>query len=117
MINSNYKKPPDKLRTMKCSFNSIFKNKELTDKIFDAVIHTYQFLRLYILYQYHKKQVIINIDENTIKMAFKIFIDKSCGPKPKGDNLEIFNIFTKFFDGINLSQILNYMAINMLTNY
>ncbi len=62
MINSNYKKPPDKLRTMKCSFNSIFKNKELTDKIFDAVnrtnqivIHTYQFLRLYILYQYHNK--------------------------------------------------------------
>ena len=55
MINSNYKKPPDKLRTMKCSFNSIFKNKELTDNIFDAVnrtnqivIHTYQFLRLYI---------------------------------------------------------------------
>jgi len=136
MINSNYKKPPDKLRTMKCSFNSIFKNKELTDKIFDAVnrtnqivIHTYQFLRLYILYQYHKKQEIININENTIKMAFKIFIDKSCGPKPKGDNLEIFNIFTKFFDekykklyftnkisGINLSQILNYMAIDMLTN-
>ena len=105
MINSNYKKPPDKLRTMKCSFNSIFKNKELTDNIFDAVnrtnqivIHTYQFLRLYISYQYHKKQVIINIDENTIKMAFKIFIDKSCDPKPKGDNLEIFNIFTKFFD-------------------
>jgi hypothetical protein len=21
-----------------------------------------------------------NIDENTIKMAFKVFIDKSCGP-------------------------------------
>jgi len=136
MINSNYKKPPDKLRTMKCSFNSIFKNKELTDKIFDAVnrtnqivIHTNQFLRLYILYQYHKKQNIINIDENTIKMAFKVFIDKSCGPKPKGENLELFNIFTKFFDdkykklfftnkisGINLSQILNYMATDILTN-
>ena len=136
MINSNYKKPPDKLRTMKCSFNSIFKNKELSDKVFDAVnrtnqivIHTYQFLRLYILHQYHKKQQIINIDENTIKMVFKVFIDKSCGPKPKGENLELFNIFTKFFDdkykklfftnkisGINLSQILNYMATDMLTN-
>ena len=42
MINSNYKKPPDKLRTMKCSFNSIFKNKDLSDKVFDAVNRTNQ---------------------------------------------------------------------------
>jgi hypothetical protein len=129
-------KPPDKLRTIKCSFKKIIKNKEHSIKIFDAVVrthkiitHAYQFLRLYILYCYKKNKKIIDINTDTIKMVFKVLVKDSAGPKPKGNNLNTLTMFKEFYekkykklyfnekiDGSNLSQILNYMAIDMLTN-
>ena len=130
------KKPPDKLRTVKCSFKDIIKDKDNINIIFDAVIRTnkiitysYQFLRLIILYLYDKNKQIIDINEDTIKMTFKVLIKDSCGPKPKGSNLELYNEFVRFYnikckklnfgdkiDGSNLSQILNYCATDMITN-
>ena len=130
------KKPPDKLRTIKCSFTSILKDKNVTDKLFDAtcrthqiITHTYQFLRLWILYKYKKDKDIPIITENTIKMTFKTLIKDTNGPKPKGSNLILYEELTKFYskrysklnnnkllDGSNLSQILNYSATDMITN-
>ena len=130
------KKPPDKYRTIKCSLKSISKNELNQTKLFDAcyrthqiVIHTYQFLRLWILNKYHNKQEIPIITDDTIKMAFKSLLKDSQGPKPKGTNLSLYNEFKKLYDdeykklnyeikldGVNLSQILCYMAIDMLTN-
>ena len=132
------KKPPDKLRTIKCSFSSILKTKDknVIDKLFSAtcrthqiITHTYQFLRLWILYKYKKNIDIPIITEDTIKMAFKTLIKDTNGPKPKGSNLLIYEELTKFYnksysklnnnellDGSNLSQILNYSATDMLTN-
>ena len=132
----NSKKPPDKYRTIKCSLKSISKNELDQTKLFDAcfrthqiVIHTYQFLRLWILNKYHNKQDIPIIADDTIKMAFKSLLKDSQGPKPKGTNLNLYNEFKKFYndeyknlnyetklDGVNLSQILNYMTVDMLTN-
>ena len=130
------KKPPDKYRTIKCSIKSII-NKDLNmTKLFDAmmrthriVIHTYQFIRLWILNKYHTKIDIPLINEDLIRMVFKSLIQESQGPKPKGTNLKLYNEFIKFYnsdycklnyndkiDGKNLSQILNYMATDMLTN-
>jgi hypothetical protein len=132
----NSKKPPDKkYKTIKCPIQQIIKKEYIKD-IYDAclrthklVIHTYQFLRLFILYQYKKQKDIITINEDVIKMAFKTLFRKSSGgPKPKRENLIIFNKFNKFLtkyqklnykeqiDGRNLSQILSYMATDMLTN-
>ena len=130
------KKPPDKLRTIKCSFTSILKDKNVTDKLFDAtcrthqiITHTYQFLRLWILYKYKKNKDIPIITENTIKMTFKTLIKDTNGPKPKGSNLILYEELNKFYskrysklnnnkllDGSNLSQILNYSATDMITN-
>ena len=94
------KNPPDKLRTVKCSFKNIIKDKDNTNIIFDAVIRTnkiitysYQFLRLIILYLYNKNKQIIDINVDTIKMTFKVLIKDSCGPNPKGSNLELYNEF------------------------
>jgi hypothetical protein len=129
-------KPPDKYRTIKCSLQYIIKPTLYTNKLLDAcfrthqiVIHTYQFLRLWILKKYHSKQMIPTITEDIIRMAFKSLIKDSQGPKPKGTNLELYNEFIKFYDeeyiklnyenkldGKNLSQILGYMAIDILTN-
>lgn len=132
-------KPPDKYRTVKCSLNSIFKDNKYYEKLFDAtnrihqlVIHTYQFLRLWILDKHERSSENIDIPiitEDTIYMAFKSLIKESSGPKPKGSNLELLNEFNKFYekkykklgyddkiDGKNLSQILNYMKVDMITN-
>ena len=87
-------KPPDKYKTVKCSLNVIFKDKKYCELLFDAtnrnnqlVIHTYQFLRLWILDKYDRRSENIDIPiitETVIKMAFKALIKNSCGPKPKG---------------------------------
>lgn len=77
-------------------------------------------MRLWILNKYHKKGSIPIITENTIKMAQKSILEKSAGPKPKGNNLALFNEFQKFHsftleNGVNLSQILGYNAISIIT--
>lgn len=129
-------KPHVKYRTMKCPFVDIIKNKKNICKIFDTVqrthklvIHTYQFLRLWILDYYHHNKQLPTIDENTIRMCFKVLLLDSRGPKPKGTNLLLLNEFEQFYkneyskleydnkiDGNNLSQILGYCATDMLTN-
>ena len=57
------KKPPDKekLITVKCNINNILRNDQYKEHLFDAcfrtnkiVIQTYQFLRLWVLDNYHK---------------------------------------------------------------
>ncbi len=132
----NSKKPPDKYKTIKCSFKSIATNELKQSKVFDAcyrthqlVIHTYYLMRLWILNKYHNDTVIPIITDDTIKMAFKSLLLDSQGPKPKGENLKLYDEFKKLYedeykqlnyedklDGVNLSQILSYMSIDMLTN-
>jgi hypothetical protein len=110
----------------------------------NIVIQSYQFIRLWILKKYNDKKDIPEITENTIKMSFNILCeckenkkpDKNCnivekkkaGPKPKGENEELLKEFEHFYeneyknleyekiDSINLSQILCYMATDMITN-
>ena len=122
------KKVPDKYNCIKVPFDKIIKNTDTIDKIFDCVIRTnkitiktYQLLRLWILDKYHKKENIPIITEDTIKMAQKSILEKSPGPKPKGNNLELFNEFQKFHtftpeNGANLSQILSYNATSIITS-
>ena len=130
------KKPPDKYRTMRCSLKSVSKDDFNMNKLSDAmirtnkiIIHTYQFMRLWILNKYHSKLVIPIINEDLIRMVFKSLVKDSQGPKPKGTNLVYYNEFTEFYnntykllnygtkiDGVNLSQILNYTATDILTN-
>ena len=121
------KKPPDKYNCIKVPFNKIIRDNDTKDKIFDCVVRTnkitiktYQLLRLWILDKYHKNETIPTITEDTIKMAQKSILEKSAGPKPKGDNLALFNEFKSFHtlsleNGNNLSQILGYNATSILT--
>ena len=133
------KKPPDKdkLITVKCNINKIIRNNNFIDPLFDAcfrtnkiVIQTYQFLRLWILEHYHNNINIPIITTDTIKMVFNVLtLNNKGGNTPKGNNLIMLNNFTDFYnnnykilynnDKINgsyLSQILNSMSIDMLTN-
>ena len=126
------KKPPDKYKCIKLPITSILNNKEESKKIFntiqDAVYRTNYIttktsllLRLWCLEKYHNGIDIPLIDENTIKMCMKSLILASSGPKPKNNNLLLLNEFKNLHnftleDGVNLSSILDYYAITILTS-
>ena len=131
------KKPPNKYQTVKCSLKSIITCTSNADIIHDAImrtheliIHSYQFLRLWILNKYHDKVDIPEITPEVIKMAFLTLSKENIGvSKIKGNNLIIFEELTNFFestykllnfenkiDSKYLSQILNYTSIDICTN-
>lgn len=126
------KKPPDKYKCIKLPINSILNKNEESHNIFniiqDAVYRTNYIttktsllLRLWCLDKYHNGIEIPLIDENTIKMCMKSLLLPSRGPKPKNNNLLLFNEFKQLHlfsleDGNNLSAILDYYAITILTS-
>ena len=126
------KKPPDKYKCIKLPINSILNNNEESQNIFntiqDAVYRTNYIttktsllLRLWCLDKYHNGIDIPFINENTIKMCMKSLILPSSGPKPKNNNLLLLNEFKNLHnftleDGVNLSSILDYYAITILTS-
>ena len=134
------KKPPDKYNKIvivKCNINNIIKNNDFIAPLFDAcfrtnkiVIQSYQFLRLWILEHYHNNVDIPIITVDTIKMIFNVLtLNSKGGNTPKGNNLIMLNNMTDFYNntfkilcndnkinGSYLSQILNSMAVDMLTN-
>jgi hypothetical protein len=126
------KKPPDKYKCIKLPITSILNNNEESQKIFnsiqDAVYRTNYIttktsllLRLWCLDKFHNGIDIPLINENTIKMCMKSLILPSSGPKPKNNNLLLLNEFKNLHnftleDGVNLSSILDYYAITILTS-
>jgi hypothetical protein len=126
------KKAPDKYRCIKVPLNSILHKDDNAINIFntiqDAVYRTNYIttktsllLRLWCLEKYHQNIDIPFIDENTIRMCMKSLLLPSSGPKPKNNNLLLFNEFKALnkFDlenGKNLSSILDYYAITILTS-
>ena len=126
------KKPPDKYKCIKLPITSILNKNEESQNIFntiqDAVYRTNYIttktsllLRLWSLEKYHNGIEIPLIDENTIKMSMKSILLPSRGPKPKNNNLLLLNEFRELHnftleDGVNLSSILDYYAITILTS-
>lgn len=130
------KKPPDKYRIKKISLKKIIKDGNDYSDLHSAILRThkltilvYQLLRAYILYQYSNNLEIPIIDTSFIIMVYKIFLIESRGPKPKDQNLDTFNKLKQFYElefknltdgerinGKNLSDIIGYSAIDILTN-
>jgi len=126
------KKAPDKYRCIKVPLHSILHKDRNAINIFntiqDAVYRTNYIttktsllLRLWCLNKYHQNIDIPIIDENTIKMCMKSLILPSSGPKPKNNNLLLFNEFKSLHNfelenGKNLSSVLDYYAITILTS-
>lgn len=127
------KKAPDKYKCVKVPLHSILhKDDENSINIFnriqDAVYRanyittkTNLLLRLWCLEKYHNGIEIPTIDVNTISMCMKSLLLPSAGPKPKNNNLVLFNQFKALHtftleNGKNLSSILNYYATTILTS-
>ena len=126
------KKPPDKYKCIKLPITSILNNNEESQNILNTIqeavyrtnyitTKTCLLLRLWCLEKYHNGIDIPLIDENTIKMSMKSILLSSRGPKPKNNNLLLLNEFKNLHnftleDGVNLSSILDYYAITILTS-
>ena len=96
---------PGEYSIIKTRLSTIIKKSEYEDIIFDAVdrtnrlvIHTYQFLRSWILFKYENNLDIPKITKQTVNMCFKALSKPSRGQKPKDENLIIYNEFCKFYD-------------------
>lgn len=130
------KDPPDKFKVLKVRLihltydDTIYKRLlDATNRLNKLTIHTYQFLNLWILHKYHNKEIIPEITTDIIQMIFKALTMDSRGPKPKGSNGQYYNEFLEFYeknykdlgyqdkiDGNNLSQMIWYTAVSMVTN-
>jgi hypothetical protein len=126
------KEPPDKYRCLKVPISSILKHDEETEyimKILQNAVYrtnaittkTYFLLRIWVLHKYHHNQEIPEITEDTISMCMKSILLPSSGQKPKGNNALLLKEFQSLHsfdleDGGNLSAILDYYKITMLTS-
>jgi len=126
------KKPPDKYKCIKLPIPFILNKNQESQNIFNTIqeavyrtnyitTKTSLLLRLWCLDKYHNGIDIPLIDENTIKMSMKSIQLPSRGPKPKNNNLLLLNEFKNLHNftlenGNNLSSILDYYAITILTS-
>ena len=92
------------LKTTKGSLKTIMINDICYDKFMDVIHRSndiificYHFMYAFILYCFKHKLPLPNTDSNFVRMSFKALLKKSVGPKPKGDNLKLYNMLSKFF--------------------
>ena len=95
---------PGEISIIKTRLSTIIKEAKYEYIISDAVdrsnrlvIHTYQFLRSWILFKYEKGIDIPKITKGVVNMCFKALSKPSRGPKPVDYNLIIYNEFCKFY--------------------
>jgi hypothetical protein len=108
----------------------LFKINDACYRTNKIIIHTYQFLRLFIINDnQHIDGEFIKITYDIISLAMKVFIkDTKQGRRLSEENKRIFNYFLKMYkdhyeslydgikiDGKHLSAILDYMKIEILT--
>ena len=148
MINKKKGEPKeecyDYMKANKDSINNVIRTTKLTtgmsilDVLQDAVfrtnkivIHTYNFLKLYILYLYDHGKPLPTIDTHFIKTVMKIVSVRqhNAGRLPNEDTMNLIGTLTRFYnkcykitldenDIVNddkLSQILAYEAIGIVT--
>ena len=109
----NIEKYFDHMKTVKNSIKNIIKPKKFSDKrtlhniLQDAVyrtnkiiIHTYNFIKLYILYLYEKNEDLPIIDKMFVKIITRIVSTRNDkrGGKPNQKYLEITNELIKFYN-------------------
>ena len=144
-----FKKPYNNIKVVKTTIRNIIKkdNNDILIVLTDAatrtnkiIIHTYQFLKCWILDKYEKTNDIPTIDSDLIAMIFKVLASEIVkkdngktknrnGPKLEGANLVIFQEFNKFYEDVysklgyaekidvtGLSQIFAYLKIDILKN-
>ena len=135
-------KPPEFFKSIKTSLKSILKHPEInTTKINDVVIkshkiviHTLQFLKLYLMHHYEThNQSLPVIDKKLINTTMKVMCgekDTNKGRPPNKDTLELKDKLTMFYkehyqpytqedklDYTYMSNVLAYLTEDIITMY
>jgi hypothetical protein len=128
-------------KTIKCKLKDILHSDRTYTKIYDCVKRAnvcefvnYSFVNAYVIYCFKNNLEIPKLDYDFLRMCFKALSSASAGPKPKGEQLIIYNKLCTFFDNVfsnslpkkikknkfnntNLSTIFNYSCTEMATVY
>jgi hypothetical protein len=128
-------KLPDTFKCIKVSLKHILKHPDINiPKINDTVImankiiiHTLQFMKLYLLDYYNKTNSLPVIDKELINSTMKILCnEKAVGRPSKKETIELKNKLKLFhqlhykneiLDYTHMTQILDYLTIDVLTMY
>ena len=134
-------KPPEFFKSTKTSLKSILKHPEInTKKINDVVIkshkiviHTLQFLKLYLLHHYETNRILPEIDKVLILNVMKVVCGEkhtNMGKPPKKETMELKDKLTTFYtehyqpytqpeqlDYEYMSNVLSYLCEDILTMY
>ena len=138
-MNTKEKPPDDFFKCVKVSLKHVLKNhgvnhpkiNEVVVKAHKIVIHTLQFMKLYLLDYYNKNSIIPKIDKVFINCCMKILCEeKTTGRPPKKDIKELKDKLSKFYkknykplcqkeqlDYTYMNTILDYLTIDILTMY
>ncbi len=141
---SDRKKEIKVYRSIKQNLKKIIKDKNHQTILNDVVImvhritiHTYQFLKLYLLHAYEYNTVLPVLNEDLISNIMIILCERSnptykkVGRKPKQETQDLKNLLLDFYDKhykdlitdnivlsiINMNQILEYITTDILTAY
>lgn len=137
--------PPDPskpyYKAIKQNLTNIIKHKDVQDTLLDVVlsshkivVHTLQFMKLYLLFSYDTRDSLPKIDHAFITNIMKVICDKSTKEPvkkrpPKADTIDLRKKFELFYDEHyqlgqidpisykNMNTILDYLAIDILTCY
>ena len=134
-------KPPEFFKSTKTSLKSILKHPEInTKKINDVVIkshkiviHTLQFLKLYLLHHYETYRILPEIDKVLILNVMKVVCGEkhtNMGKPPKKETVELKDKLTTFYtehyqpytqpeqlDYEYMSNVLSYLCEDIMTMY
>lgn len=122
---ANKEKPPDNFKAIKVPIKYILKHPDINlPKISNAVmtchkliIHTLQFMKLYLLNYYDKNNSLPTIDKMFVNSCMKILCVKDGrGKQPKKEVKELKDNLTKFYDehykSLTKLDILTYTHLN-----
>ena len=123
--------------TVKTSLKSIIKDVSVIEKINEAVIrtnkiiiHTYNFLKLYCLYNLDQNDQLPIINKKLINTISKVLCEENAkGRKPTDETSKLKNTLTKFYNEhykslifneevltyTHLNTVLDYESVNMIT--
>jgi len=132
-------KPPEFFKSVKTSLKSIMKNPDInTPKINEAVIksnkiviHTLQFLKLYLLHHYETTNALPTINAELVNNSMKVICgekEEKRGKPPKKETIELKDKLSHIYkqhylpyvqndpiDYSGLNTILDYLTIDILT--
>ena len=124
-------------QTIKTSLKSVVRNNVVTEKLTNAAIltssimtHTLQFMKLYFIHCYDHDQPLPNLDRPFVTAVMKTLCEAPTSSRPpKQETQEAKAVLAQFYvehyqpimqDTLNyknLSTVLDYMAIEVITMY